>query len=131
MAFPEIISPVTPLSEKSSQPMRPQIDFLSERIPWYYDLHFPPIPARSQVIVSLSTELVSCIEEDLMKEINLSSAFWLYSQGMISAVKAAALNGMNYVEFLAELNSRGIRLPIGPESIEEAEQESQRFLERE
>jgi len=118
-------------SEKVFQPEKPVSDFYREIPLWNGEPQAPVGKLRSQNLVVLPEGLVTLIDRDLDKEISFLVSFGLYAEKRISASKAANLNGMNYEEFLAELRSRGLRLPIGPESIQEAEQEYQRFLERE
>jgi len=115
--------------EKVSQSEGPVFYFYGEIPMWRGEPLAPVGKLRLQNLVALPEDLVTLIDRDLDKEISFLASFGLYAEKKISALKAANLNGMSYGGFLTELRSRGLRLPIGPESVQEAEQEYRSFLE--
>ena len=79
------------------------------------------------VYVEVPSELMDVLGvrdvKSLERHFRLLLALDLYMSGKISLGKAAELAGISYDEFWDELRRRGLKLRVGPKTIEEAERE--------
>lgn len=81
--------------------------------------------------VELAEELGLKSVKELESHARLLLAIDLYMSGKISLGRAAELAGLSYDEFWEALRKRGLKIRIGPKSLEEARAEyeaAKRFL---
>ena len=81
--------------------------------------------------VELAEELGLESAKELESHARLLLAIDLYMSGKISLGRAAELAGLSYDEFWEALRERGLKIRVGPKSLEEARAEyeaAKRFL---